>query len=87
MKVLNQEVDMICWFDRQGVPTPIKLKVTDEYEHEQIIKIQAINKRDFERLAGNRMYVYTCQYEIQGELRGITLKYELDTCRWFIYKI
>ncbi len=86
MKVINQEVELLCLFD-EGVPSPIRLRLTNEEGQKQVVKIDKVIQRDFEKLAGNRMYVYTCQCEINDVLRTITLKYELDTCKWFIYKM
>ncbi len=86
MKVINQEVELLCLFD-EGIPNPIRLRLTNEEGQKQVVKIDKVLQRDFEKLAGNRMYVYTCQCSINERLRMITLKYEMDTCKWFIYKM
>lgn len=87
MKVINKEIDLLCWFDKQGAATPIRFRLINEEGQDQVIKIEKILKKDLEKLAGNRMFVYTCQSLINNETRILTLKYELDTCRWFLFKI
>lgn len=86
MKVINQEVELLCLFD-EGVPTPIRLRLSNEEGEKQVIKIDKVIQRDFEKLAGNRMFVYTCQCTINGMTKTITIKYELDTCKWLIFKM
>lgn len=36
---------------------------------------------------GNRMKIYSCQSEIAGKIRRYELKFELKTCKWFLYKM
>lgn len=86
MKVINQEVETLCLFE-EGIPSPLRMRLTNEAGEKQVLRIDKVLQRDFEKLAGNKMYVYTCQCEINQISRIITLKYELDTCKWFIYKM
>lgn len=86
MKVINREIEVLCLFE-EGIPSPIRMRLSNEEGQKQVIKIDKVLQRDFEKLAGNKMYVYTCQCKINEILRILTLKYELDTCKWFIYKM
>lgn len=40
-----------------------------------------------EKFAGNRMLCFRCQSEIKEELRPFEIKFELGTCKWFLYKM
>ena len=40
-----------------------------------------------EKLAGNLMKVFRCQSEVEGVMRVLELKYELQTCKWLLWKI
>jgi len=80
MKILMQPIEMIAWFTKDGVPKPIRFKFDD-----LVIKVQVISKSE-EKLAGNRMMIFRCQSEINGELRPFELKFELQTCVWFLFK-
>lgn len=87
MKVINKDIEMWCLFDTTGLPEPKKFRITNEDGQQQVIKIERIVKRDLEKLAGNRMFIYTCQSTINDEQRLLTIKYEIDTCKWFIFKM
>lgn len=75
-------IEMIAWFDLPGTPRPIR------FRHEgNVVKVEQIIKMSEEKFAGNRMKIYECQSEIGGILKRFQLKFELNTCKWFLYKI
>ncbi len=82
MKVCMIPIEMIAWFDIPGTLRPIR------FRHEgNVVKVEQIIKISEEKLAGNRMKIYECQSEINGAVKPFELKYELQTCKWFLYKI
>ncbi|HAS74473.1 MAG TPA: hypothetical protein DCS67_10040 [Clostridiales bacterium UBA8960] len=86
MKVVRKEIDMLCWFDQLGYPNPIRFRMVDELGHQLVIKIEKVITRDFEKLAGNKMFVFTCQCVVQNTLRTVVIKYEMDNCKWILFK-
>lgn len=87
MKVLMRPVDMICCTNRDGVITPIKFRIPDENKENRIVRIDRILDRKEEKLAGNRMLVFTVQSAVNGNALRFEMKYEFTTCKWFLYKI
>jgi len=87
MKVVKKDIDLLCWFDKQGIPHPIRFRLTDEEDSNVVIKVQKVIKTDLEKIAGNKMLVYTCQSIINNQLKLFVLKYEIDTCKWMLFKI
>lgn len=82
MKILMQPIEMIAWFDMNGTPRPLRFRIDGQVQRvDQIIHISE------EKLAGNRMKIYRCQSEINGAVRPYKLKFELQTCKWFLYKM
>ncbi len=82
MKVVMAPIEMIAWFDIPGTPRPIR------FRHEgKVVKVEMIIRISEEKLAGNRMKVYECQSEVHGLMKQFQLKYELSSCKWFLYKI
>jgi hypothetical protein len=82
MKLLMKPIEMIAWFSLEGVPNPVRYKLDD-----QVIKVEQVTSKSEEKLAGNRMIIFRCQSEMNGELRPFELKYELQTCKWFLFKM
>lgn len=82
MKVVMESIEMIAWFDLAGTPRPIR------FRHDgNVVKVEMIIRLSEEKLAGNRMKIYECQSEIHGQMRRFELKYEFNTCKWFLWKI
>ncbi|EHQ91248.1 hypothetical protein [Desulfosporosinus youngiae] len=86
MKVLMKPVEMVARFSQDGTPRPVKYRVTLKDEP-VVIQVDKVLFRTEETLAGNRRILYRCQSEINGVLRLFELKYELSTCRWFLFKL
>lgn len=82
-----QSVDMICFTTKNGAITPIKFRIPDEEKENRIIRINKILSRKEEKLAGNRMLIFTVQSVINGNECLYEMKYEINTCKWFLYKI
>jgi len=82
MKVLMKPIEMIAWFDLEGIPRPVRFRVDGT-----VCKIHQVSHISEEKLAGNRMKIYRCQSEIDGQMKPFELKYELQTCKWFLFKI
>ncbi len=87
MKILMKSVDMICVSNKDGKISPIKYKFVGKDEQIHIVKINKILERNEERLAGNRMYIYKVMSIINNSQRVYEMKYELATCKWYIYKM
>ena len=86
MRILMQPIEMIAWFTLEGIPNPIRYKMTSDDSSNVVVKVDRIITRCEEKLAGNRMLIFRCQSEINGLLKLFELKYELSTCKWYLYK-
>jgi hypothetical protein len=87
MKTLAKPIDMVCWFEKTGMPHPVRFKISREDESEAVIKVDKVITVDKERLAGNEMLVFKCQSVINKTQRVFELKYELSTCKWILFKM
>ncbi len=87
MKVINKSIDVLCWFDFTGMPHPIRFRLKDENGAYAVIQILKVTSTEHEKLAGNKMIVFTCQCKIHNLERIVVLKYELDTCKWILFKL
>ena len=85
MKIVSKTIDVVAWFDEDGVhPTRFKI---DGKDGEVVIRINKVVKKDLEKLAGNPMLKFTCESEINGQVKPYELKYEINTMRWLLFKI
>ncbi|RKD32949.1 hypothetical protein [Thermohalobacter berrensis] len=79
MKILNEPVDMIAIFYKEsGKIKPFKFRYKDTS-----VRVEKISKIYEEKLAGNKRIVFVC---IHNGKDIYELKYEVDTCRWFLFK-
>lgn len=77
---------MIAWFTTNKMPIPLRYRITDENNSYKVVKVDRVLFAEEEKLAGNRMIVYRCESQINNLRRIYELKYEIDSCKWFLYK-
>ena len=82
MKILSTPIEVLAHFETDGTSHPLRLKLNGE-----TIKIEQVVSVTEEKLAGNRMLIFRCQSEIDGVLRPFEIKFELGTCRWYLWKM
>ena len=87
MKIVAKPIQMIAWFEEDGAPHPIKFRLNNEEQYWTTIKVDKVITIEKEKLAGNHMYVFKCQSNIDNVLKIYELKYELHTCKWMLFKI
>jgi hypothetical protein len=87
MKVLMKPIKMIAWFDEDGTLTPVRYNMRLDDESAITIRINRIIQKKEEKLAGNRMLVFTCQSIMDNMERIYELKYEFSTCKWYLFKM
>ncbi|MFT5875547.1 MAG: hypothetical protein ACI8WT_004540 [Clostridium sp.] len=87
VKIVAKQIEMVAWFDKKGVPKPVRFRIQNEDESYRVIKIDKVVTMDKEKLAGNEMLVFKCQSIIEGVMSIFEIKYELKTCKWILYKI
>jgi hypothetical protein len=87
MKVINHPIEVISYTDGKGEIRPIRFRLQLGDEPLKVVKIDRILMRSAEKLAGNRMLLFRCQSLDGGVERLFEIKYELGTCKWFLYKM
>ncbi len=87
MKIVMKPIEMIAWFTDNGTLKPLKYRLTKDSGEKQVIKIDRTVSVEEEKLAGNKMLVYRCQSTIDEQSYVYELKYELATCKWYLFKV
>jgi len=86
MKVISKPIEVVDWFDKIGTVHPVRFRVIQDEETTTVI-INKVIRQSKEKLAGNNMWVFTCQSLINGAEKLYELKYEIITCKWVLFKI
>ena len=87
MKILMKPIEMIAWFTNEGYPIPLRYRLLDEDMSNKVIKVNKVLFKEEEKIAGNRMILYRCESVINGTQKLFELKYEISSCKWFLFKI
>lgn len=87
MKVLMKPIETIAWFKKDSFPTPLRFRIETEDKSKLVIKIDKILFKEEEKLGGNRMIVYRCEGIIQDLNRIFEIKYDIATCKWYLFKM
>lgn len=80
-------IEMIAWFTKDGYPIPLRYRLMDEDEKNIVIKVNKVLFKNEEKIAGNRMLLYRCESIINNTIKIFELKYEIATCKWFLFKM
>ena len=87
MKVLAQPIEVVSYTDFKGDIRPLRFRVQIGDEPLKVIKIDKVIFKQLEKFAGNPMILYRCQ-SLDGNVEKVLeIKYELNTCKWILYKI
>lgn len=86
MKIVAKPIEVISWFTEEGIPRPLKLRIKNKNKWD-VLKIDEVVDKRVERLAGNEMYVFTCNSNIDGSKKIYDLKFEIETCKWMLFKM
>jgi len=78
---------MICQTDCDGTIYPIRFKIIGKDGDHQVYEISRVIKVEEERLVGNRMRRFECEITMNDAPRLCEIKYELDSCKWMLFKI
>lgn len=87
MKVVAKPVELVAWFENEGNINPVRFRMEDENNKYKIIKINKVLYKEKEKIAGNHMIVFRCSAIINGISKIFELKYEMNTCKWILFKI
>lgn len=87
MKIIAKPIEVISYTNNSGELRPLRFRIELEDKTERVIKIDKIIVRENEKLAGNNMLIFRCQSIINNIEVIFEIKYEINTCRWILFKI
>ncbi len=81
MKTLNTKIEVIAYFPYEKQPLPLKFKMNGKS-----IPIDKIISAEKQMRAGEEMFVFECQSEIDNDVKRYVLKYSISKCTWYLFK-
>lgn len=87
MKVLAQSIEVISYTNDKGEIRPLRFRMQTDDESLRVIKIDKIIFKQKEKFAGNPMILFRCQSTNDNVEKLFEIKYELNTCKWMLYKM
>ena len=87
MKLSAKPVEMVAHTNEKGEIRPYRFRVKLGDGPEQVLKVDKVIFKQIEKLAGNPMILYKCQSLDGEDTRCFDLKYELNTCRWILFRM
>jgi hypothetical protein len=86
LKILSKPISVVSVTDYEGCIQPLRMKITGEDCDEIVVKL-SVSYFEKQRQAGNYMFVYRCKGEINSIMKEFEIKYELNSCKWILWKI
>lgn len=87
MKLMRKPIEVIALFGFEGNAVPIRFRYEDESQGLRVIKVDKVIKKDKDKFAGNAMIKYTCETCDNGAVKLFELRYEIDSLKWYLYKM
>jgi hypothetical protein len=87
---MAKPIEMILCINKNGIPpTPIKFKWITEDQNKMTIKVDKIIQKEFigSKLSRSHDYIYQCESLIDDRALEFELKYNIEGCRWMLWKI
>lgn len=81
-----QPIEMIVSFNIEGALTPIRYRISDGGEN-IVVKVDSVLTRTEEKVAGIRSMIFRCRSTINRVQKVFELKYEVERCKWFLYRM
>ena len=85
MKVLTKPIEVVAWFDEDGIH-PMRIRLKDG-ETIKVIKIEKVMYTYEEKLAERKMLVYRCRSRIGDDDSILEIKYDVSTLKWILFKM
>lgn len=87
MKTLAKPIEVISWTEEDGEIRPLRFRMLNEEGERSVHKIRKIYSSEMDRIAGNKVYKFNCELHINGRSRLCEIRYDLDTCKWNLFKM
>lgn len=78
---------MICIGHENGTIRPLKFKICAPDGSHKVYEVLQIYTSDLSTIAGIQVYRFNCEIAINALSKLCEIRYDLDACRWVLFKI
>lgn len=87
MKTLAKPIEMVNWMDEEGVITPVRFRIRNEEGANTVARILRIHHRRKEMIAGSLTWSFQCEVSLNNQLLLAEIRFDIENCRWNLFKI
>ena len=87
MRTIAKPIQMVNWMDEEGLITPVRFRIMNEDGAATVVPIMRIHRTDKQRIAGNINYTFHCEININERIMLCEIRYNLENCRWILFKL
>lgn len=87
MKVIAKNVAMVAVHNTDGSIRPIRFRITNEDESQQVVKVETIRTHSREKIEKQLYTIFTCFIHVNGIQMLCEIRYCHETCKWYLWKI
>lgn len=87
MKTIAKPIEMISWTEEDGQIHPVRFKIANNDGEKIVYPVLNVFTTELSRIAGNRVVRYNCEISINALNKLCEIRYEIDTCKWVLFKI
>lgn len=87
MRTLAIPIGVLTATDEAGMMYPLRFKALTKNKEDIIIKVDKVESKELEKFAGNPMLLYKCRGLVNDKERSFELKFEINTCKWMLWKM
>ncbi len=81
---MEELVEIIARFTGDGQTTPLRCRLTDTTLANRTVPVNRVEERTEEKRGRHRTLYFKCSSTVGSIERQYRLKYEVDTCRWYL---
>lgn len=84
--MINQPLEMLVVTDPNGKMQPVRFKITDEHDQEQVIKIEKYQERKPDNFTKDKR-IFDCLVIVNGVKRRAEIHYIIGSMKWVLYNL
>ncbi len=87
MTTIAKPIKMVLWTQEDGRIHPLRFQLKRKDGSEQVCQITRVFGVDENKFSGNKTLLFNSEFKLDDRYFPCILKYELESCRWWLFKV